>query len=209
MKKFVVLFFMSIFLLNLFVSPVLAASTKKTMDVSYNDIQIIVNGMRIIPRDINGTIVEPFIYNGTTYLPVRAVSEALGKTVEWDGTTYTVYVGDKPVLNQQPQTQPQPQTLPPTEPLTQPPTQLPTEDQPPTQTQPPTNPPAQSSEETRNTVFTGAHSTIVYVSDASDTIHSISNCGNMKKFREMTLAEAREITDTYCKRCALHLMDVE
>ena len=33
---------------------------------------------------------EPFIYDGTTYLPVRAVGEAVGKTVGWDGKTNTV-----------------------------------------------------------------------------------------------------------------------
>ena len=40
--------------------------------------------------------MEPFIYNGTTYLPVRAVGEALGKQVGWDGKTKTVYIGEVP-----------------------------------------------------------------------------------------------------------------
>ena len=40
---------------------------------------------------------EPFIYNGTTYLPIRAVGEAVGKQVSWDGRTNTVYLGDSPV----------------------------------------------------------------------------------------------------------------
>ena len=31
--------------------------------------------------------------NGTTYLPVRAVANALGKEVYWDGPNYTVYIG--------------------------------------------------------------------------------------------------------------------
>ena len=38
--------------------------------------------------------MEPFIYNGTTFLPVRAISEALGKEVEWDGPTSSVYIGE-------------------------------------------------------------------------------------------------------------------
>ena len=38
--------------------------------------------------------MEPFIYEGTTYLPVRAVSEALGKNVSWDSETKTVMVTD-------------------------------------------------------------------------------------------------------------------
>ena len=39
---------------------------------------------------------EPFIYNGTTYLPVRAVGEVFGKNVSWDGNTKTVYIGENP-----------------------------------------------------------------------------------------------------------------
>lgn len=55
-----------------------------------------VDGVSITPKDANGTVVEPFIVDGTTYLPVRAVGEAMGKTVDWDGRTHTVYVGNVP-----------------------------------------------------------------------------------------------------------------
>lgn len=41
-------------------------------------------------KDANGKIVYPIVYQGTTYLPVRALSETLGLTVGWDGTTQTV-----------------------------------------------------------------------------------------------------------------------
>lgn len=37
---------------------------------------------------------EPFIYEGTTYLSVRAVSESLGKNLLWDSETKTVSVDD-------------------------------------------------------------------------------------------------------------------
>ena len=55
-----------------------------------------VDGIPIVPKDAKGNIVEPFIYEGTTYLPVRAVGEALGKAVTWDGATKTVYIGNVP-----------------------------------------------------------------------------------------------------------------
>lgn len=45
------------------------------------------------PRDSAGKEIEPFIYNGTTYLPVKAVGEAVGKDVTWDSATSTVYIG--------------------------------------------------------------------------------------------------------------------
>jgi hypothetical protein len=36
------------------------------------------------------------IQNGVTYLPVRAVAEALGVSVQWDPAARAVYVGDHP-----------------------------------------------------------------------------------------------------------------
>jgi hypothetical protein len=50
----------------------------------------------VTPTDANGSVVHPFIYNGTTYLPVRAVGDAFGKPVHWDGGTNSVYVGQVP-----------------------------------------------------------------------------------------------------------------
>ena len=73
--------------------PTLAATVQKQMTVTYKDIKIFVDGEEIIPKDVNGNVVEPFVSNGTTYLPVRAVGEALGKNVEWNGDTNSVYIG--------------------------------------------------------------------------------------------------------------------
>ena len=64
--------------------------------VGGNPISIFVDGNKISPKDGNGNAVDPFVVDGTTYLPVRAVSEALGKTVTWEGSTATVYIGQKP-----------------------------------------------------------------------------------------------------------------
>lgn len=54
------------------------------------------DGELVDPKDANGQTVEPFIYNGTTYLPVRAVGSAIGKEVNWDGVEKVVYLGAKP-----------------------------------------------------------------------------------------------------------------
>ncbi|MEE1013481.1 MAG: stalk domain-containing protein [Clostridia bacterium] len=75
---------------------VLAANTTTLYDVIANGIKIIIDGQKLNPTDVNGNKVEPFIYNGTTYLPVRAVADALGKAVYWDGPNYTVYLGQVP-----------------------------------------------------------------------------------------------------------------
>ena len=50
-----------------------AKSLTETIQVTYSNIKIFMDGEQLDPRDANGTQVEPFIYNGTTYLPVRAV----------------------------------------------------------------------------------------------------------------------------------------
>ena len=72
--------------------PVIAASVQKQIIANYSNIKIYVDGALITPKDANGNIVEPFISDGTTYLPVRAVGEALGKKVEWDGKSQSVYL---------------------------------------------------------------------------------------------------------------------
>lgn len=69
------------------------ASVGKNITVFFNDIKLMVDEKVITPKDANGNIVEPFIYNGTTYLPVRALAEALGQDVNWDSNTATVVIG--------------------------------------------------------------------------------------------------------------------
>lgn len=82
------------------IPTVMATPTKRTIDVVYNDIKLVIDGREVTPLDANGNVVEPFAYNGTTYLPLRAVSNALTdgtKPVSWDQDTFTVYIGDRPI----------------------------------------------------------------------------------------------------------------
>ena len=72
-----------------------ASNVRKTLDVVYRDVKIVIDGIQITPRDVNGTFVEPFIYQGTTYLPVRAVTEALGEEVGWNQDTGAVSITTK------------------------------------------------------------------------------------------------------------------
>lgn len=69
---------------------VAGAQIKKTVDVYYNGIKICIDGKNIHPKDANGNSVDPFIMDGTTYLPVRAVADAIGYGVNWDANTQTV-----------------------------------------------------------------------------------------------------------------------
>ncbi len=72
-----------------------AKQISETAELFYNNIKIYIDGGEIVPKDANGNVVEPFTMNGTTYLPVRAISNAFGKDVEWDGATQSVYIGKK------------------------------------------------------------------------------------------------------------------
>ena len=61
----------------------------KTIQAVYKNIKVMIDGKEL------KTDKEPFTYEGTTYLPVRAVAEAVGKSVKWDSATQTVILGDE------------------------------------------------------------------------------------------------------------------
>ena len=60
-------------------------------------ISVTINGAHFVPRDAKGQEVPLFAYNGTTYAPVRALCEAAGMAVSYDGATRTAQVttGDR------------------------------------------------------------------------------------------------------------------
>ncbi len=59
-------------------------------------INIFINGAKFIPTDKNGNVVNPFYQSGTNYLPVRAIGEAFGKDVVWDGVNRVVRLTTPP-----------------------------------------------------------------------------------------------------------------
>jgi len=64
-------------------------------EFSSNYIKIFVDGRQLDPRDVNGGQVHPILQGGTTYVPIRAVSEAFNKDISWDGSKYTVDITTK------------------------------------------------------------------------------------------------------------------
>lgn len=44
-------------------------------------------------QDANGQRVYPIVYNGSTYLPVRAISALMNEDIQWDNNSKTVYIG--------------------------------------------------------------------------------------------------------------------
>ena len=72
--------------------PAMATNATKSAWVNYSNVTIVADGAPIVPRagGDSGAAVEPFVWNGTTYLPLRAAAAALGITVGWDGATSTI-----------------------------------------------------------------------------------------------------------------------
>lgn len=64
------------------------ASLTKKIDATFRGIKVFYNNQQKTMTQ------EPFIYNGSVYLPVRAVAELVGKNVEWNNASNSVYVTD-------------------------------------------------------------------------------------------------------------------
>lgn len=69
--------------------PAVAAGTSIWVD---SGVKVYVNDMPIDAGDTHGN-PDAFIYNGTTYVAVAAVSKSLGENVKWEGSTRSVYIG--------------------------------------------------------------------------------------------------------------------
>ena len=72
--------------------PALAASGAFT--ITGSPINVMVNGEVFKPKDVNGNDVLVFVYNGTTYAPLRALAEAYGLEVSYDGSRNMAVVND-------------------------------------------------------------------------------------------------------------------
>ena len=68
-----------------------AANEQVTATLS-KKISIIYNNEMKEFSDVNGKKVYPILYQGTTYLPVRAISALFGISVKWDGENNKIYL---------------------------------------------------------------------------------------------------------------------
>lgn len=74
----------------LFTTAVQGTSFSKKIDATFRGIKVYNN------NQLKTVAQEPFIYNDSVYLPVRAVAELVDKNVDWNSATNSVYVADKP-----------------------------------------------------------------------------------------------------------------
>lgn len=71
-------------------TPDAAAKVKNISVDIHSDFTIVVDGATQVFKDAAGSRVYPMLYNGSTYLPLRAIGGLMGKSVAWDGKTQTV-----------------------------------------------------------------------------------------------------------------------
>ena len=57
-----------------------------------SSITVTIDGKEVDLEDANGNSIDPVLIDGSTYLPVRAIAEALGLTVSWDSASSQVLV---------------------------------------------------------------------------------------------------------------------
>lgn len=68
---------------------VYGANMLKSISVAYRNITIQING-RQIPSE-----QEPFIYAGRTFVPLRTISDAFNKKIDWDNTKNQINISDR------------------------------------------------------------------------------------------------------------------
>lgn len=94
MKKKSLIITIVLMMVTILGSGVLGATIYKTVTATIMpDIKVVVDGQKQILKDANGNIVNPVVINGTTYIPIRPVGDAIGKGIVWDNDTKTVYIG--------------------------------------------------------------------------------------------------------------------
>lgn len=72
-----------------------AAGTLQEIKAYLNSgITIQYNGEEQVLKDAQGVRLYPITYNGSTYVPIRAVSDILDVKVEWDQASQTVLLGN-------------------------------------------------------------------------------------------------------------------
>jgi len=95
MKKPVALILCLVFLLGVSSGVIAAANQQEIKALINYNLKMKLNGNDFAPLGSDGQVMRPITYKGTSYLPVRAIAEALDIAVDYDSATQTIYLGEK------------------------------------------------------------------------------------------------------------------
>ena len=79
-------------------TPDTAAKVQRVSAEPHPDFTIVVDGTRRTFTDAQGNAVYPMLYQGTNYLPVRAIGELMGKSVSWNGASRVITLSGTPLV---------------------------------------------------------------------------------------------------------------
>ncbi len=82
-------------LLSVTVTAFAGTGVQRTITAAFGGLSIVMDGVRMSPKDVNNNEVQPILYGGTTYVPIRFLSEALGKKVNFVGSTSSIFIGEQ------------------------------------------------------------------------------------------------------------------
>lgn len=83
-KKTIALLAIAVFLLSTLAGIGAAELIQEIKAEIRRDFTVIVDGDKQVFRDVNGDRIYPILFEGTTYLPLRAIGKLMDKTVYWD-----------------------------------------------------------------------------------------------------------------------------
>ena len=92
-KSFLFGFIMAL-VLTMSVGVFAVSRVSKQISVQMGGTTIVIDGVKMAPKDVNNQSVEPILYNGTTYVPIRFISEVFNKSVKYVGETATIFIGE-------------------------------------------------------------------------------------------------------------------
>jgi hypothetical protein len=100
MKNFINKKWLFIFLILFIAFPITASAAVTPINITIYEanLKFTFNGVEYIPPKGQ----EGFIYNNSTYIPMRFASYALGKSVSWDELTFSVFINE-PTLEKIPE----------------------------------------------------------------------------------------------------------
>lgn len=90
-KKFMIFILISLVVIMVNISS--GTETVQRIIAAFNhEIRIELNGETFKAIDDDGTVLKPIIYDGRTYLPLKALAEALNADVDWNPDNKTITI---------------------------------------------------------------------------------------------------------------------